>query len=154
MNLGEAVMAEPMAWDAFLLTMIGVNGFLAAVSLAGFIAFQVTKGLYWFLKEFFNLEPLERWRILINGFVPIVLTMLCCVLATAGGYARLTPNLAFGAFQIGLIVGFGPYIGISVGKAAVQGTKRIAARHKTESTQAGQAEQTAQPGKEPLNAQA
>ncbi|HEX8218657.1 MAG TPA: hypothetical protein VF914_05525 [Chloroflexia bacterium] len=145
-NVGDVVVAEPMPWDVFLLTMIGVNGFLAAVSLAGFVTFQVTKGLYWFLKEFFNLDPVERLRILINGFVPLVLSMLCCTLATEGGYAQWTPNLAFGAFQVGLVVGFGPYLGISVGKAAVRGTRQIVERAK--SGRADQADQANQVGKE------
>lgn len=150
LDVAEVIVAEPMPWDVFLLTMIGANGFFAAVSLAGFVTPLALKGIYWFLREFFNLEPLDRWRILVGGFVPIVLTMLCCVQATFEGYAPMTPNLAFGAFQVGLVVGFGPYIGISVGKAAVKGTKKIVARNKAENTQP---EQTEQPGKEPLNAQ-
>jgi hypothetical protein len=126
-----------MPWDVFLLTMIGTNGFVAAVSLAGVVSLHVVRALYWFLKQFFNLEPLERWTILINGFAPIVLTGLCCTLATAGGYVAWTPNVAFGAFQIGLVVGFGPYIGISLGKAAVKGTKKIVSRPKQD--QSGEA---------------
>lgn len=121
--LHEMVPMTPTDLRTFLLTIIGLNGWVAALSATGSAAAAFMAGLYWVLRNYFQITPLDRDRIALNAVCPLLLTQVCWLAAVIGGYASLSADLVFGAIQVGIAVGFGPYLLKAAGKSAVDGSK-------------------------------